>query len=59
MHYDLGRQAYTSGDSRLAMNHFGHLLRGGTGVCFQGGLLEDYILASQVGIGFSELVPQS
>lgn len=48
MHYDLGRQAYTSGDSQLALNHFAHLLHAGTGVSFQGGILEDYILAWQV-----------
>ncbi|KAJ9093153.1 hypothetical protein QFC20_007201 [Naganishia adeliensis] len=47
VNYDLGRQAYTSGDSRLALRHFASLLRAGTGVCFQAGILEDYILAYQ------------
>lgn len=48
VNYDLGRQAYTSGDGRLAMRHFASLLHGGIGFCYQAGILEDYILAYQV-----------
>jgi trafficking protein particle complex subunit 8 len=46
----LGRQAYTLGESDLAVEHFVRLLRRGMGSDGQGDVLEDFVLAYQVGI---------
>ena len=52
--YSLGRQAYTIGESDVAVEHFLRLLRKeDTGVAgSQGGVLEDMSLAYEVSIGF-------
>jgi hypothetical protein len=48
--FSLGRQAYTLGESDLAVEHFARLLRRGMGSDGQGDVLEDFVLAYQVGL---------
>ncbi len=48
--FSLGRQAYTLGESDLAVEHFVRLLRRGMGSDGQGDVLEDFVLAYQVGL---------
>jgi hypothetical protein len=50
--YALGRQAYTLGDSSLAVEHFLRMLRDNDGHEDQSGLLENLTLAYRVSVNY-------